>query len=172
MDIDDHYCGYPVWWHLPLLLHNLGSIRVSGFCNPLNHDSFTHVCSSSSDDYKYFMMNSTSSQALAHHLHQQDHPSPTHTRSYLGGQSAMQAQQQNLFNNMIMADNGPYGVAPSYPNPTDCLDLNSIPTTSTATNSGVATGQNEHYIYVTYPPELKRRLLERYDREVYSVFKK
>jgi hypothetical protein len=22
-------------------------------------------------------------------------------------------------------------------------------------------GQNEHYIYVTYPPELKRRLLER-----------
>ena len=23
-------------------------------------------------------------------------------------------------------------------------------------------GQNEHYIYVTYPPELKRRLLERY----------
>lgn len=28
-------------------------------------------------------------------------------------------------------------------------------------------GQSEHYIYVTYPPELKRRLLERYGREIY-----
>lgn len=29
-------------------------------------------------------------------------------------------------------------------------------------------GQNEHYIYVTYPPELKRRLLERYGRQVFT----
>ncbi|XP_058122236.1 uncharacterized protein LOC131281774 [Anopheles ziemanni] len=28
-------------------------------------------------------------------------------------------------------------------------------------------GQSEHYIYVTYPPELKRRLLERYGRDIY-----
>lgn len=28
-------------------------------------------------------------------------------------------------------------------------------------------GQSEHYIYVTYPPELKRRLLERYGKEIY-----
>jgi hypothetical protein len=28
-------------------------------------------------------------------------------------------------------------------------------------------GQNEHYIYVTYPPDLKRRLIERY---VISLF--
>lgn len=27
-------------------------------------------------------------------------------------------------------------------------------------------GQNEHYIYVTYPPELKRRLLERYVSDI------
>lgn len=27
--------------------------------------------------------------------------------------------------------------------------------------------QSEHYIYVTYPPELKRRLLERYGRDIY-----
>lgn len=33
-------------------------------------------------------------------------------------------------------------------------------------------GQNEHYIYVTYPPELKRRLLERYGREIYSMLLK
>lgn len=30
-----------------------------------------------------------------------------------------------------------------------------------------AAGQSEHYIYVTYPPELKRRLLERYGRDIY-----
>lgn len=28
-------------------------------------------------------------------------------------------------------------------------------------------GQSEHYIYVTYPPELKRRLLERYGSDIY-----
>lgn len=33
-------------------------------------------------------------------------------------------------------------------------------------------GQNEHYIYVTYPPELKRRLLERYGREIYLMLLK
>lgn len=31
------------------------------------------------------------------------------------------------------------------------------------------TGQSEHYIYVTYPPELKRRLLERYGRDIYLM---
>lgn len=80
----------------------------------------------------------------------------------------MQAQQQNLFNNLILTDNhnndGLYG-----PNPTDCLDINSA--TTTASSGGAAAGQSEHYIYVTYPPELKRRLLERYDRETYSMFK-
>lgn len=30
-------------------------------------------------------------------------------------------------------------------------------------------GQSEHYIYVTYPPELKRRLLERYGRDIYLM---
>lgn len=30
-------------------------------------------------------------------------------------------------------------------------------------------GQNEHYIYVTYPPDLKRRLLERY-LTFYNIF--
>lgn len=33
-------------------------------------------------------------------------------------------------------------------------------------------GQSEHYIYVTYPPELKRRLLERYGREIYLMLLK
>lgn len=32
--------------------------------------------------------------------------------------------------------------------------------------------QSEHYIYVTYPPELKRRLLERYGREIYLMLLK
>lgn len=32
--------------------------------------------------------------------------------------------------------------------------------------------QNEHYIYVTYPPELKRRLLERYGRDIYLMLLK
>lgn len=33
-------------------------------------------------------------------------------------------------------------------------------------------GQSEHYIYVTYPPELKRRLLERYGRDIYLMLLK
>ena len=33
-------------------------------------------------------------------------------------------------------------------------------------------GQSEHYIYVTYPPELKRRLLERYGRDIYMLLRK
>lgn len=33
-------------------------------------------------------------------------------------------------------------------------------------------GQSEHYIYVTYPPELKRRLLERYGKEIYLMLLK
>lgn len=32
--------------------------------------------------------------------------------------------------------------------------------------------QSEHYIYVTYPPELKRRLLERYGRGIYLMLLK
>lgn len=32
--------------------------------------------------------------------------------------------------------------------------------------------QSEHYIYVTYPPELKRRLLERYGRDIYLMLLK
>lgn len=34
-------------------------------------------------------------------------------------------------------------------------------------NNAELAGQSEHYIYVTYPPELKRRLLERYGRDIY-----
>jgi hypothetical protein len=33
-------------------------------------------------------------------------------------------------------------------------------------------GQSEHYIYVTYPPELKKRLLERYGDEIYLMLMK
>jgi hypothetical protein len=33
-------------------------------------------------------------------------------------------------------------------------------------------GQSEHYIYVTYPPELKKRLLERYGDDIYFMLMK
>lgn len=42
-------------------------------------------------------------------------------------------------------------------------------------NSGDEMGDlaaSEHYIYVTYPPELKRRLIERYGKEIYLLLKK
>lgn len=29
-------------------------------------------------------------------------------------------------------------------------------------------GQNEHYIYVTYPTEVKKRLMERYDEQMFK----
>lgn len=29
-------------------------------------------------------------------------------------------------------------------------------------------GQNEHYIYVTYPTEMKKRLMERYDEQMFK----
>lgn len=53
-------------------------------------------------------------------------------------------------------------------NPTDCLDMNEVANVAQTGAGGVGgggagavAGQSEHYIYVTYPPELKRRLLER-----------
>lgn len=46
-------------------------------------------------------------------------------------------------------------------NPTDCLDMNEVANVA-QTGGGAVAGPSEHYIYVTYPPELKRRLLERF----------
>lgn len=134
----------------------------------------------SSDDYKFFMINSSSNQTLAAHQslnphHQQqlltpplhnNQPSPTHSRSYV---SLHHPQHQNMMNNNIMLAEKP--LMTSY-NPTDCLEMSDViagggvSTAGTAGNSSAATvaGQ-EHYIYVTYPPELKRRLLERYEEK-------
>lgn len=40
-------------------------------------------------------------------------------------------------------------------------------------NGGVEDmGNQEHYIYVSYPPEVKQHLLERYGREIYWLLKK
>lgn len=64
------------------------------------------------------------------------------------------------------------------------VNVNQMPTSRSTTPAGYPpeefyTAQDyndlgqEHYIYVTYPPELKRRLLERYGREIYlSLLKK
>lgn len=103
------------------------------------------------------MINSSSNQTLSLH----DHPSPTHSRSY----GSLHPQQQNmLLNNMILPDGTP--AAASF-NPTECLEMSDViaggggGATVGTTAAAAAAGQSEHYIYVTYPPELKRRLLER-----------
>lgn len=68
-----------------------------------------------------------------------------------------------LLNNMILPDGTP---AASF-NPTECLEMSDViaggggGATVGTTAAAAAAGQSEHYIYVTYPPELKRRLLER-----------
>jgi hypothetical protein len=46
------------------------------------------------------------------------------------------------------------------------------PSTSGTGGEFSEVGQSEHYIYVTYPPELKRRLLERYGKDVYMLLRK
>lgn len=99
------------------------------------------------------MTNSSSNQTLAQslnmaqqqHLLNHEHPSPTHSRSYA---SLHHPQQQNMLNNMVLSEKV---TATS----TDCLEMSDV-------IPAAAAGQSEHYIYVTYPPELKRRLLERY----------
>lgn len=101
------------------------------------------------------MINSSSNQTLTLH----DHPSPTHSRSYV---SLHLPQQQNMMNNMMILPETP---ASSF-HPTEVLEMSDVIAGSggatvgtSATTAGA--GQSEHYIYVTYPPELKRRLLER-----------
>ena len=118
---------------------------------------------SSSDDYKFFMINSSSSQTLLqtpllnqqHHNHPHDQPSPTHSRSYV---SLHHPQQQNLLNNMMMTGDAP----PASYHPTDCVEMSDVIAGPSEAGASTSDGQGEHYIYVTYPPELKRRLLERY----------
>lgn len=65
------------------------------------------------------------------------------------------------------------------------VNVNQMPTSRSTTPAGYPPddpyytaqdyndlGQSEHYIYVTYPPELKRRLLERYGRDIYLMLLK
>ncbi|XP_058059731.1 uncharacterized protein LOC131210490 [Anopheles bellator] len=81
------------------------------------------------------------------------------------------------------ADEGGYGYAASGNGPRSSEASSSLVASGSAatlaaggstagTGSGTGEfgselGQSEHYIYVTYPPELKRRLLERYGRDIY-----
>lgn len=103
------------------------------------------------------MINSSSSQTLAQPLHPLDdhhHSSPAHSRGYV---SLHHPQQQNLLNNMLVSE---AAQGSSY-NPTDCLEMSDVIAGDAGVGGGAAQS-SEHYIYVTYPPELKRRLLERY----------
>lgn len=153
-----------------MLLHHLGPFRVSPgsimhLDNPHNYSPSSIVIFCSSDDYKFFMINSSSNQALAQGqvINHQEHPSPTHSRSYVSLHHPQ--QQQNMLNNIMMSET-PISISSHY-NPTECLEMSEV----VAAGGGVsgvgaaagapAQGQSEHYIYVTYPPELKRKLLER-----------
>lgn len=75
------------------------------------------------------------------------------------GSVVVPGQQNLLLNNnmnMVMSDTP----MSSY-SPTDCLEMSDV-ISGGEPNGGQTIGvTNEHYIYVTYPPELKRRLLER-----------
>lgn len=95
-----------------------------------------------SDDYKFFMTNSSSSQALA---------SPTHSRTY-------SSATHQLLNNAHPSE--------------DFYSTGSIGQVGGGYAMDELGQHSEHYIYVTYPPELKRRLLERYGREIYLMFLK
>lgn len=60
--------------------------------------------------------------------------------------------------NMVLSEK----VAATSFNSTDCLEMSDVIPGGVSAATTAAAGQSEHYIYVTYPPELKRRLLERY----------
>lgn len=67
----------------------------------------------------------------------------------MGQQISQQQQQQQPHSSVNYPED-------FYANPTEIGDV----------------GQSEHYIYVTYPPELKRRLLERYGKDIYLMLLK
>lgn len=75
----------------------------------------------------------------------------------------------------IHATQVPYGDEGGYGYTAGSGGSNAVPsdgaaiagTTMAGTGEFSELGQSEHYIYVTYPPELKRRLLERYGSDIY-----
>lgn len=99
---------------------------------------------------------------LRHHhsvgnFHQQLHHHPTSSHNLTTGSSI---QHQNILNQQ-QAASGSSGIY-----------SDDYAAAAAANNMGAEygdLGQSEHYIYVTYPPELKRRLLERYGRDIYLM---
>lgn len=95
------------------------------------------------------------------------HTSPTHLHQH----------QHHQHLNAVTAVNYPPHMHPGQAAGTSMTVPGAVPTTNAAgypediygTQDFNELGQSEHYIYVTYPPELKRRLLERYGREIYLM---
>lgn len=98
---------------------------------------------------------------------QMAHMSPTHHIAHQHYHPTMQSQtaqitvpQSNLSNTSTVS------------NAMSSSSTSACPEEFYTANEFNELGQSEHYIYVTYPPELKRRLLERYGREIYLMLLK
>lgn len=97
---------------------------------------------------------------LRHHhsvgnFHQNLHYHPSGSQN----QSVSSIQHQNILNQQHAASGSSGIYSDDY-----------AAAAAAANNMGAEYGeQSEHYIYVTYPPELKRRLLERYGRDIYLM---
>lgn len=139
-----------------LLLHHLDSIRVY---ESLTKELTFHITKLNENKFQFSSDDNLSLQTAIYGQHQ-PHLSPTHHRlSAIAGSGNYHHQHvhPHIVPGVQHAPStsggqpvqGAYGdefyVAP---------DFHDV-------------GQSEHYIYVTYPPELKRRLLERYGRDIY-----
>lgn len=133
-------------------------------------------------------MQSGSHMSPTHHIHNQQqymhqsHYAPSGTTITPLLHTAQQhPQSHHHHHTMLMGHNNP---SQSMSNIPVSVAVNPMPTSrSTTPASGYPDefyaahdfndlSQSEHYIYVTYPPELKRRLLERYGREIYLMLLK
>lgn len=141
-------------------------------------------------------MQSGSHMSPTHHIHNQQQPYMHQAHYTTSGtitpllHSTQQQHPQSHHHHHVLMGGG--GVGGSHNNPSQSMSnipvsvaVNPIPTSRSTTPAGGYPdefyaaahdfndlSQSEHYIYVTYPPELKRRLLERYGREIYLMLLK
>lgn len=143
-----------------------------------NQSNSTKIKNHSSDDHS----NSTSASSVynmhtghmspTHHLHHHQHHQ--HSNAAINYQSHAQLLQQS---HLTASGSAMTSIAPMTTTTTTAT-VNPMPNATNypeefyAAHDFSELGQSEHYIYVTYPPELKRRLLERYGREIYLTLLK
>ncbi|XP_055299588.1 uncharacterized protein LOC129567071 isoform X3 [Sitodiplosis mosellana] len=160
------FCYYIIWIlfdsddHMspPPTMPTSNYMQSGGHMSPTHHH--IHNQQQQQQQQQAYHQSHYTSGTITPLLHTTHHPHPT--QSHLMGQQQQQQQQHHQHHNPSASmSNIPVSVS-----------VNPMPTSRSTTPAGGypdefytahdfnELSQSEHYIYVTYPPELKRRLLE------------